>query len=181
MACVCAARHVDRSAAANRGAGEQPGAPRSGAHPRTLRHCRPLTWIAGSTSGFPLQRLHPAPSLVIWQRPLPESQQRQGALAVAARTGLPAAHGVGRPSRAVPALRPQLTDQDLAALRLCHGVHTSCTSLADALRRLNPLRLVFENAIARIPAVQMAKHKAGPLRVLIANQNRGADQYKMMV
>ena len=37
MVCIRPARHVDRSAPADRGASEQPGAPRSGAHQRTLR------------------------------------------------------------------------------------------------------------------------------------------------
>ena len=122
-------------------------------------------------------------SLVIWQRPLPESQQRQwehlqwlreqGCLLLTEWDDHPELFPAG--------VRQQLAAQDLAPLRLCHGLHTSCTGMADALRRLNPLTLVFENAIARIPAMQMAKHKARPLRVLIANQNRGADQYRMLV
>ena len=46
--------------------------------------------------------------------------------------------------------------------------------------KVNPLTLVLENAIARIPALQMAKHKAKPLRVLIANQNREYDHRRML-
>ena len=121
-------------------------------------------------------------SLVIWQRPLPESQQRQWEHLqwLRERGCLLLTEWDDHPELFPAGLRQQLTAQDLAPLRLCHGLHTSCTSLADALQRLNPLTLVFENAIARIPDLVMPKHKAGPLRVLIANQNRGADQYGML-
>ena len=121
-------------------------------------------------------------SLVIWQRPLPQSRQQQwehlqwlrkrGCLLLTEWDDHPHLFPAGP--------RQRLIDQDLAPLRLCHGLHTSCTKLADALRTVNPLTLVLENAIARIPALQMVKHKAEPLRVLIANQNRGSDQRRMI-
>ena len=121
-------------------------------------------------------------SLVIWQRPLPQCRQQQwehlqwlrerGCLLLTEWDDHPELFPAGP--------RQRLIDQNLAPLRLCHGLHTSSTSLADALRRVNPLTLVLENAIADIPGLQMAKHKAEPLRVLIANQNRGADQRKML-
>lgn len=121
-------------------------------------------------------------SLVIWQRPLPQSSQKQwehlqwlrkrGCLLLTEWDDHPELFPAGP--------RQHLVDQDFAPLRLCHGLHTSCTSLANALRSVNPLTLVLENAIAIIPPLQMAKHKPGLLRVLIANQNREEDQRRML-
>ena len=121
-------------------------------------------------------------SLVIWQRPLPESQQRQWEhwQWLRERGCLLLTEWDDHPELLPAGVRQQLADQDLAPLRLCHGLHTSSARLAQVLRRVNPLTLVLENAIADIPGLQMAKHKAEPLRVLIANQNRGADQRKML-
>lgn len=121
-------------------------------------------------------------SLVIWQRPLPESLQRQWEHLqwLRKRGCLLFTEWDDHPELFPSYIQQKLKEQDMAALRLCHGIHTSSTKLADALRSLNPLTLVIENAIAHIPALQMAKHRARPLRVLIANQNRGADQHQML-
>ena len=121
-------------------------------------------------------------SLVIWQRPLPQSRQQQWEHLqwLRKRGCLLLTEWDDHPDLFPAALRQRLIDLDLAPLQLCHGLHTSCTNLADALRRVNPLTLVLENAIAHIPALQIAKHKTEPLRVLIANQNRGTDQRRML-
>ena len=121
-------------------------------------------------------------SLVIWQRPLPQSLQQQWEHLqwLRKRGCLLLTEWDDHPDLFPAALRQRLKDLDLAPLQLCHGLHTSCTNLADALRRVNPLTLVLENAIAHIPALQMAKHKTEPLRVLIANQNRETDQRRML-
>ncbi|MCB4406946.1 glycosyltransferase family 4 protein [Synechococcus sp. MU1642] len=121
-------------------------------------------------------------SLVIWQRPLPQSRQQQWEHLqwLRKRGCLLLTEWDDHPDLFPAGPRQRLLDQDLAPLRLCHGLHTSCTNLADALRRQNPLTLVLENAVALIPALQMAKHKSGPLRVFIANQNREADQRRML-
>ena len=121
-------------------------------------------------------------SLVIWQRPLPQSRQQQWEHLqwLRERGCLLLTEWDDHPELFPTEPRQRLIDQDLAPLRLCHCLHTSCTSLADALRRVNPLTLVLENAIARIPPIEMAKHRTEPLRVLIANQNRGKDQSRML-
>ena len=121
-------------------------------------------------------------SLVIWQRPLPESRQRQWEHLqwLRERGCLLLTEWDDHPELFPAGLRKQMTNQDLAALKLCHGLHTSCTRLADALRTLNPLTLVLENAIAHIPDLSMTKHATKLQRVLIANQNRSADQLKML-
>ena len=121
-------------------------------------------------------------SLVIWQRPLPKSRQQQWEHLqwLRERGCLLFTEWDDHPELFPAGPRQRLIDQDLAPLRLCHGLHTSCTNLADALRKVNPLTLVLENAIARVPALQMSKHKAEQLRVLIANQNRESDQRRML-
>ena len=121
-------------------------------------------------------------SLVIWQRPLPQSrlQQWEHLQWLRERGCLLLTEWDDHPELFPAGPRQRLIDQDLAPLRLCHGLHTSSTNLANALRGLNPLTLVLENAIERIPELQMTKHNTGTLRVLIANQNRKADQRRML-
>ncbi|TCD58132.1 hypothetical protein [Synechococcus sp. BS55D] len=120
-------------------------------------------------------------SLVIWQRPLPESQQRQWEHLqwLRKRGCLLLTEWDDHPDLFPSHLRRHLASQDLAPLRLCHGLHTSCTSLAQALRQLNPLAVVMENAIAQIPELNLAKHGQRRLRVFIGNQNRFTDQARM--
>ena len=121
-------------------------------------------------------------SLVIWQRPLPASLQRQWEYFqwLRKRGCLLFTEWDDHPELFPATVQQHLKDECMAPLRLCHGLHTSSTKLEDALRGLNPVTVVLENAIANIPALQMAKHKDRPLRVLIANQNRHSDQHKML-
>ena len=120
-------------------------------------------------------------SLVIWQRPLPDNPQRQWEhwQWLRERGCLLLTEWDDHPELFPSHVRQQLVTQDLAALRLCHGIHTSSVPLANGMRHLNPLRLVVENAIAQIPPLNMAKHTNRQLRIFIGNQNRCSDHAGM--
>lgn len=121
-------------------------------------------------------------SLVIWQRPLPESQQRQWEHLqwLRERGCLLLTEWDDHPDLFPANLRDWLRAQGMAPLKLCHGLHTSSTVLAEALRPLNPLTLVLDNALAEVPPLALAKHQATALRVFIGNQNRSEDQGQLV-
>jgi hypothetical protein len=116
-------------------------------------------------------------SLVIWQRPLPESRQRQWEHLqwLRERGCLLFTEWDDHPDLFPALIRAPLEAMALAPLDLCHGLHTSSARLAQELGATQPLGLVLENQVASIPPLDLGKHQRAPLRVLVANQNRGAE------
>ena len=120
-------------------------------------------------------------SLVIWQRPLPESRQRQWEHLqwLRQRGCLLLTEWDDHPTLFPEAIRAALSAMALAPLGLCHGLHTSSARLALELRHIQPLALVLDNHVNAIAPLNLAKHEAAPLRVLVANQNRGAEHQQI--
>jgi len=116
-------------------------------------------------------------SLVIWQRPLPESRQRQWEHLqwLRERGCLLLTEWDDHPTLFPKPIQGPLRAMALAPLELCHGLHTSTARLAEALRPLQPLALVLENSINDLPTMDLGKHNAQPLRLLVANQNRSRE------
>jgi len=113
-------------------------------------------------------------SLVIWQRPLPESRQRQWEHLqwLRERGCLLLTEWDDHPDLFPESIRSQLESVAMAPLALCHALHTSSPRLALELRKIQPLCLVLENGVEPIPALHLDKHSSQRLRVLVANQNR---------
>jgi len=116
-------------------------------------------------------------SLVIWQRPLPESRQRQWEHLqwLRQRGCLLLTEWDDHPSLFPASIREPLEAVAMAPLELCHGLHTSSARLALELRAIQPLAVVLENHVANIPALNLEKHSTPQLRVLVANQNRSPE------
>jgi hypothetical protein len=116
-------------------------------------------------------------SLVIWQRPLPESWRRQAEHLqwLRERGCLLFTEWDDHPDLFPRPIRQQLDATDLAPLVLCHALHSSSASLVRALASHQPLGLVFDNGPAEVPALQLDKQRKQPLRLFIGNQNRQAD------
>ena len=116
-------------------------------------------------------------SLVIWQRPLPENRQRQWEHLqwLRQRGCLLLTEWDDHPDLFPEPIQHSLNRIGLAPLALCHALHTSTPKLAEALRDVQPIGLVLENRIARIPELNLLKHNSSRLRVLIANQNRNRE------
>jgi len=113
-------------------------------------------------------------SLVIWQRPLPESRQRQWEHLqwLRKRGCLLLTEWDDHPNLFPEPIQHSLNRIGLAPLALCHALHTSTPKLAEALRDVQPIGLVMENRVARIPVINLLKHNNSRLRLLVANQNR---------
>jgi hypothetical protein len=122
-------------------------------------------------------------SMVIWQRPLPESRQRQWEHLqwLRERGCLLLTEWDDHPTLFPESIRTSLEAMEFAPLELCHGLHTSCTKLAQQLRAIQPLGLVLENRVADIPTLNLQKHTSERLRVLVANQNRGSEHEAISV
>lgn len=120
-------------------------------------------------------------SLVIWQRPLPESSQRQWEHLqwLRERGCILLTEWDDHPELFPKTIQAKLESINWAHLRMCHGLHTSSINLAKALEKFQPISVVVENSIAQIPALDLAKHKSKNLRVFIGNQNRLAEHSQL--
>ena len=124
-----------------------------------------------------------AHSLVIWQRPLPESRQRQWEHLqwLRQRGCLLLTEWDDHPRLFTKTVQWDLARLQLAPLELCHAIHTSSSQLAELLRPVNPVALVLDNTVAEIPPLNLQKHSAGgPLRVFIGNQNREQEHQQLL-
>ena len=122
-------------------------------------------------------------SLVIWQRPLPESRQRQWEHLqwLRQRGCLLLTEWDDHPRLFPTTVQWDLVKLQLAPLELCHGIHTSSSQLAELLRPVNPVALVLDNTVAEIPPLNLQKHSAGGgLRVFIGNQNREKEHRQLV-
>jgi len=120
-------------------------------------------------------------SLVIWQRPLPESSQRQWEHLqwLRERGCILLTEWDDHPELFPKALQAKFEFINWAHLRMCHGLHTSSINLAKALEKFQPISVVVENNIAQIPTLNLAKHISNNLRVFIGNQNRSIEHFQL--
>ena len=138
-------------------------------------------------------RLHPAPfhlpstirphSLVIWQRPLPESWRQQMNILrwIRDRGCLLITEWDDHPDLFPLHVQRKLIATDGAALRCCHLIQTSNTRLAEALKKFNPHNVIFENATGLIPQLNLEKHRdSSNPRIFIGNQNRHTEHQKLI-
>ena len=137
-------------------------------------------------------RIHRAPfhlpstirphSLVIWQRPLPESWQQQMNILrwVRDRGCLLVTEWDDHPDLFPVQIRKQLNATNMAALRCCHIIQTSSSKLGEALKAYNPYCIIIENATELIPPINLKKHNTNKPRVFIGNQNRGKDHKQLI-
>ena len=114
-------------------------------------------------------------SLVIWQRPVPESWEhwRRIVRGVRKRHSLLLLEWDDHPALFPADVQERLAICNHAQLRMVHALHCSSTRLARALQAWHPHALVVENGVAPWPPLNLDKHQqAGPMRVFLGNLNR---------
>ena len=122
---------------------------------------------------FALDRVVRPGSLVVWQRPLPESQA-QWLAAVAwlrQQSCLLLVEWDDHPDLFPAGIQQQARAVHWAHLRCAHGLQTSSLPLQRVLETFHPRVWLVENAVHPVPPLRSA-HNSGPLRVLLANFNR---------
>ena len=113
-------------------------------------------------------------SLVIWQRPLPISWERQieHLQWLRERGCLLLTEWDDHPDLFPEPIQEKLQATGMAPLIACHAIHSSSAALISALSTYHPLVLGLENGVRSIPPLSICKHQNAPIRVFIGNQNR---------
>lgn len=122
-------------------------------------------------------------SLVIWQRPVPQSwgHWRHYLQGIRRRGGLLLVEWDDHPDLFPAEVRQRMQACDTAQLRMAHALHCSCPRLAKALQTFHPHALVVENGVSPVPALNLAKHRhSGPLRVFLGNLNRLEEHQQLL-
>jgi hypothetical protein len=122
-------------------------------------------------------------SLVIWQRPVPQSWQqwKHCVSLIRSRESLLLVEWDDHPALFPQEVRQRMQACDHAHLRMVHALHCSCPALARALNRFHPHALVVENGVAPLPALNLVKHQANrPIRVFLGNLNR-LEEHRQLV
>jgi len=122
-------------------------------------------------------------SLVIWQRPVPQSwaMWRHVVQGIRRRHGLLLLEWDDHPALFPAEVQQRMQACEHAQLRMVHALHCSCPALARALQRFHPHALVAENGVAPIPPLNLAKHSGDrPLRVFLGNLNR-LDEHRQLL
>ena len=104
-------------------------------------------------------------SMIIWQRPLPESWERQLEMLrwFRNRGCLLLTEWDDHPDLFPKKVQMKLKDTQMAPIRGCHLLHTSSQKLALNLVNINPLHLILENASRVIKADPTFRASAGNL------------------
>ena len=121
-------------------------------------------------------------SLVIWQRPLPDSWMRQAEHLqwLRERGCLLFTEWDDHPDLFPDPIRWQLESTDRAPLALAHGLHSSSAALVSALAQDQPLGLVLDNGPARVSPLRLDQQLQQPFRLFIGNQNRQDDHHRLL-
>jgi hypothetical protein len=121
-------------------------------------------------------------SMVIWQRPLPESWQQQINLLrwFRSRGCLLLTEWDDHPDLMPIKVLKHLNDTMMAPIRGCHILHTSSSRLARELQHINPLSVVIGNATRRQPEFNADKHiNCDNVRIFVGNQNREQEHQRL--
>jgi len=122
-------------------------------------------------------------SLVIWQRPVPQSRDQwvhflQG---IRRRRSLLLLEWDDHPELFPPEVRQGMEACGHAQLQLVHALQCSSIKLAEALKAFHPHPLVVENGVAPLPPLNLGKHQAGGrVRVFLGNLNRVAEHRELV-
>lgn len=119
-------------------------------------------------------------SIVVWQRPLPESQELmiQNFFWFTQRGCLLLVDLDDHPGLFDKQSKNKMRNQKFANLRYCHGILTSNAHLAKELRKYNPSIYTVDNCPGKIKSHSellkgvIEKNNSQKIRIFIANQNR---------
>ena len=119
-------------------------------------------------------------SLVIWQRPLPESVEEWRLVVEGwrSRSCLVLVEWDDHPDLFIPSVRERLEAVAYVHLRCCHGIQTSNTKLATVLKRFQPNVFVLENGVHPCPPLRQDP-SVGPARIFLGNFNREQEQRQL--
>jgi hypothetical protein len=126
-------------------------------------------------------------SVVIWQRPLPESRELmiQNFIWFSERGCLLLMDLDDHPELFDKATEEKMINQGYANLKFCHGILTSNGHLAGELRKYNPSVYTVDNCIGNISQYREItkqnknKTNSGTVKIFIANQNREKEHQKL--
>ncbi len=125
---------------------------------------------------FRLSKVVRPNSLVIWQRPRPSSWEEQLYIIRRIRrvNSILLIEWDDHPDLFPEEIKIALNNISMAPLKLCHALHTSSYILANSLQHIQPISYIFENAVWRIPEINLEKHYTNKdnIRIFIGNQNR---------
>lgn len=126
-------------------------------------------------------------SIVVWQRPLPESRSRmlEHLQWLRQRGCLLLIDWDDHPDLFPQSVRSALASMEMAPLRYCHGILTSSAWLASCLGQYNPLVISVDNGFNQIPMLNLNKQLRDcsgekPLRVMVGNLNRGSEHHQIL-
>ena len=121
-------------------------------------------------------------SLVIWQRPLPSSEERMKEHLewLRERGCILLIDWDDHPELLPNAVVQEMKNQKMAALKYNHCILTSNTELAEYLSKFNPLCITLENGVEIIRELNKEKHAQefrinNKLKVFIGNLNRAQE------
>ena len=120
-------------------------------------------------------------SLVIWQRPLPPSWQRQKEILqwMRERGCVLLTEWDDHPDLFQNQIRDAMNNIAMAQLQLCHAIHSSSGALCSALRQWNPVCFSLDNGVALLPPLDHLRHQGQRVRLLIGNLNRSREHQRI--
>ena len=127
-------------------------------------------------------------SIVVWQRPLPESRELmiQNFIWLSKKNCLLLVDLDDHPGLFDRKSQNQMLNQKFANLSCCHGILTSNGHLANELKKYNPSIYTIDNCIGNIPKTpDLPKHwhdsnDSKRIKIFIANQNR-EEEHKSII
>lgn len=121
-------------------------------------------------------------SLVVWQRPLPPSWDRQIEYLqwLRQRGCLLVTEWDDHPTLFPIKVQTHLEACSMAPLVACHAIQGSSAALSTALRCWNPLIICVENGVHPVPKLKTNKHKSNINRIFIGNQNRSSEHNELV-
>ena len=122
-------------------------------------------------------------SLVIWQRPLPESRSEwQGNLRILRSKGcLVILEWDDHPDLFPERIKQTLQRCRYVQFQQVHAIQCSSIRLSQSLKQWHPMPLVVENGVEPIPSFEEQKHiSKGPVRVLLGSINRYSEHQKLL-
>ena len=113
-------------------------------------------------------------TLVIWQRPMPNSwnEHMEHLQWLRERGCLLLTEWDDHPDLFDEKIKRGMQKARMAQLIGCHALHTSCAALATAMREWNPVSFVIENGVKNITRLSLCKHNSETTTIFIGNQNR---------